>query len=503
MATNGLTQGVSVALGLQSKFDWRSVAVSAVAAPLSQYTGAKVAGWFGGEAALQAGGYNWTKFARDATSNLTTAGVRSAFGGRFDVNQVVADVFGNALANSIVDNVSTREQAISGRVATMNARARELKEVYGLGSGTIDQVEARRLARLEYRLSNDPARMTADVQDRLADRAMALYGASDADRAEFRRQLQAARTESAAATPPAATSLVATSGADQIEEIVVTARRRGDVSQSAFGRFISNWQDPLATVGRTGERIGAFVAENAWARYGLTALEAISAPALFAGRKLFEATELGRRSNEWLGEKSQQIMEEGTSFINSDGRIGNLQKSAQIAGGLMLGVGLAAGGVKLFTKLAGSVGAFFRSSAPNRVEGTVSSVAPRQTMATGGEWYEYYAGKYGAQNVDWVSGSGRTIAWPSELPMPATTSMIRVPPLTRSGTFVRELESVAGPRPPGTIAHHTQPLGLGGVDNGALNGSWVYSGPHTVGHGVLNPQVNVVPYGTQIRIKPQ
>lgn len=64
-------------------------------------------------------------------------------------------------------------------------------------------------------------------------------------------------------------------------------------------------------------------------------------------------------------------MEDGTSFINSDGRIGNLQKSAQIAGGLMLGVGLAAGGVQLFTKLAGAVGAFFRSRAANRVEASI------------------------------------------------------------------------------------------------------------------------------------
>ena len=135
--------------------------------------------------------------------------------------------------------------------------------------------------------------------------------------------------------------------------------------------------------------------------------------------------------------------------------------------------------------------------------GIAANTAQRQTMATGAEWYDYFAGKYGAQNVDWVSGSGRTITWPTELPMPATTSMIRVPPPVRSGSFVRELESVAGPRPPGGIAHHNQPLGLGGIDDGALNGSWQISDPHADGHGLLNPQVNVVPYGTQIRIKPR
>lgn len=125
---------------------------------------------------------------------------------------------------------------------------------------------------------------------------------------------------------------------------------------------------------------------------------------------------------------------------------------------------------------------------------------PRQTMATGKEWFDHFAGKYGAQNVEWTSGSGRTISWPSQLPRPATSEMIRVPPPGRSSAFVPQLESVAGPRPFDAIAHHTQPLGLNGVDNGLVNGSWVLRTPHNVGHGVLNPQVNSVPYGTWIII---
>lgn len=130
------------------------------------------------------------------------------------------------------------------------------------------------------------------------------------------------------------------------------------------------------------------------------------------------------------------------------------------------------------------------------------STVSRQTMATGSEWYEYYAGKYGAQNVDWVSGSGRTITWPSELPMPANSQMFRVPSPPRSSTFVSELESVAGPRPPGGIGHHNQPLGLHGVDNGATNGSWQFDPAHQNGHNPINSAVNRLPYGTEIRIKP-
>lgn len=125
-----------------------------------------------------------------------------------------------------------------------------------------------------------------------------------------------------------------------------------------------------------------------------------------------------------------------------------------------------------------------------------------QTFATGKEWYDYFAGKYGAQNVEWTSGSGRTLAWPSELPMPANTEMLRVPPGPRSSSFVSDLESVAGPRPVDAIAHHTQPLGLNGADNGLINGSWVDAAAHQTGHGAVNSVVNSVPYGTWIIIKP-
>lgn len=126
---------------------------------------------------------------------------------------------------------------------------------------------------------------------------------------------------------------------------------------------------------------------------------------------------------------------------------------------------------------------------------------PSQTMATGKEWYDNFVSQYGHENVEWTSGSGKTIDWPLELPMPAEIEMIRVPPPPRSYTFTSELTSVAGPRPTDAIAHHTQPLGLNGVDNGAINGSWVLEGPHTDGHVLLNAQVNTESYGTWIIIK--
>ncbi len=99
--SNALTQGVSMAVGLQKKFDWRSVAQSAVAAPIASEAGRYIGGKVG-EMPTSPGQYNLAKFASDATGTIVTAGVRSAMGGRFDVKQVAADVFGNAVGNSIV-----------------------------------------------------------------------------------------------------------------------------------------------------------------------------------------------------------------------------------------------------------------------------------------------------------------------------------------------------------------------------------------------------------------
>lgn len=125
------------------------------------------------------------------------------------------------------------------------------------------------------------------------------------------------------------------------------------------------------------------------------------------------------------------------------------------------------------------------------------------TLAVSGrQWYDFLAQKYGAQNVDWVSGAGRTIQWPGQLPVPTADRMFRVVPPERSSAFVSELINAQGPRPPDSIAHHVQFLQLNGVDNGAVNGAWVPRQPHGVGHGITTPFINNLPYGTEIVIKP-
>jgi hypothetical protein len=104
VAGNIITQGVSVAVGLQPKFSWQSVAQTALSAPLSALAGDAVGSKIAGANKDWAdiAGASWAKFGRDVASSLTTVGVRTAMGGKFESTQVLADVFGNALGNAIV-----------------------------------------------------------------------------------------------------------------------------------------------------------------------------------------------------------------------------------------------------------------------------------------------------------------------------------------------------------------------------------------------------------------
>lgn len=99
--SNALTQGVSVAVGLQKEFNWTSVAASAVGAGvghgMNEALGLTDAA---GKATTAYSGVD--KVARAAFSGFA-AGTATAVarGGRVEVTQIATDAFGNALGSSI------------------------------------------------------------------------------------------------------------------------------------------------------------------------------------------------------------------------------------------------------------------------------------------------------------------------------------------------------------------------------------------------------------------
>lgn len=100
-----VNQGVNMAVGLQKEFNWKAVAISAVAAPVASSLGSlvddSVAGMLGNELAGNlAGGF--------VNSLVNQVAYASFTGGKVNFAQLAADSFGNALGNSIVDGMQPK-----------------------------------------------------------------------------------------------------------------------------------------------------------------------------------------------------------------------------------------------------------------------------------------------------------------------------------------------------------------------------------------------------------
>jgi YD repeat-containing protein len=97
---NAASQGIGVAMGLQEKFSWRNVAASAVGAGVGHAVGGALSNAWGG---TPIGDFA----ARAVTGFAAGAAAAAMRGGRFSVQQVAADAFGNALGNAVVDGMTS------------------------------------------------------------------------------------------------------------------------------------------------------------------------------------------------------------------------------------------------------------------------------------------------------------------------------------------------------------------------------------------------------------
>ncbi|CAM3573404.1 hypothetical protein BOSP111201_13130 [Bordetella sputigena] len=93
--SNTLSQGVAMAVGAQSRFSWAGVAAAAVGAGVGSNVRTDLGSRFGD---------NLTSRFASAVAAGTTVSVLS--GGKVNAIQVATDAFGNALGNSVVDQLS-------------------------------------------------------------------------------------------------------------------------------------------------------------------------------------------------------------------------------------------------------------------------------------------------------------------------------------------------------------------------------------------------------------
>ena len=110
---NTLTQGIGVVTGLQKSFDWRGVAASAVGAGVGQMVG----GALGLDNPNVVRGMSPGQLfgARLATGLAAGAAAAVARGGKVEIQQVAVDAFGNALGESLASEMSS--PSISGTEA--------------------------------------------------------------------------------------------------------------------------------------------------------------------------------------------------------------------------------------------------------------------------------------------------------------------------------------------------------------------------------------------------
>lgn len=138
MIGNVASQGVSVALGLQDRFNWRGVAASGVGAAVGHVVGDAL-GMHAKDFATA------TPFSEQVAKRFVAgfaAGSAAAVvrGGKVVVQQVAADAFGNALGNSLADAASgprnTPQQDFRrSEISEQNAQARMSDLLYGFAAG--------------------------------------------------------------------------------------------------------------------------------------------------------------------------------------------------------------------------------------------------------------------------------------------------------------------------------------------------------------------------------
>ena len=100
-----VTQGLAVAVGLQDRFSWSAVAAAGVSAGINQAIGQSQ---YGNDSHNGMPGQGSVDFGKELTRNLVVGVARQlVYGGKANWVDVVADSFGNALGNSLAYQSST------------------------------------------------------------------------------------------------------------------------------------------------------------------------------------------------------------------------------------------------------------------------------------------------------------------------------------------------------------------------------------------------------------
>jgi YD repeat-containing protein len=103
-----ITQGISVAVGLQSSFNWTAVAEAGISAPLAVAANQAVGNL------TSSIGSNGNAFVHLLVGGVTSGLVRESLGGKFDTVKILTDAFGQFIGDSLTGQNSTADNAQQG-----------------------------------------------------------------------------------------------------------------------------------------------------------------------------------------------------------------------------------------------------------------------------------------------------------------------------------------------------------------------------------------------------
>jgi hypothetical protein len=223
-AGNALTQGIGVATGLQSSFNWRDVAAAAVAAPAAAAAGGYVSGQLSDFGPMVSG------FGGHFASTFTGSVVEGAFNGHLNVGQALEDAFANAVGNAIVDEMQQ---------VHVDNRTREIMEQAGIAYDTVDHRKSVEFTRnLVQQGVTDADALTIlenpNIRSGLADNDAAV-GGGISDNEASRRAAHYVDQYQASLNPPPDTA----TPDGQPETIVVEGYRTGPSGSTIAGDVFS------------------------------------------------------------------------------------------------------------------------------------------------------------------------------------------------------------------------------------------------------------------------
>ncbi|MDX3905609.1 MAG: LysM peptidoglycan-binding domain-containing protein [Pigmentiphaga sp.] len=357
------TQGVGVVTGLQSSFDWKGVAASAVAGGLAYQASNAI-----GE--LQYGEQGWASlssgvnghlqsafFARDAAQTALraagsglAAGVSSALvrGGSLSDSwdSIVQDVVGSTVGNAVAD----RLVSASAADALKHVSVRDLEVMDALGARFSQEIweepgTLNTLARAAWAVGPQGKMYSADTRRGIAADFLALdkkVSAADVEGAMkilaplFGEPVQAGTAGLNPSVPSTLAGITADPFVVSLPPLPTVV-----VSASASSPFLGHYtvDDMAVGAGRVVQRIGEEIDRNPLAKLALKALDVAAGPVAFALREAVMMTPLGdaitRGQAAVAGYMAQGFGEAGYDFDESNlGAMGSMSVGALALGGV-------------------------------------------------------------------------------------------------------------------------------------------------------------------------